>query len=956
MALVLFSVLSFLCLVSGDALFYTLGSSVQGFLLGVFGIYAFFVLIDLALWGLKLASGKSVISKKIFRKYFIVRVIIVCVFAILHLAISHNGDIEFGDRIAEVYENGLKGFEATSVAGIFGTLLTSPFVALASYFGTYFLFGVTIILCLLYLFGKNIFGKFSGKKPQQKPKKSVKKPAAAKDDDLPREEYEPYFFNENGEFSKKSKKEISSGVVNRLEPFAGKFYFKDDISGADDEHAHPVRKSADHPDSKIDLKKRKDSVGSMGRDFSDYGIDDKKIGDYGKKAEVSEPMKRDAFAEGLDESESDKRVYTVPFDKGETKLSDLGGASYRGYGAEDDGDGLDDYGDYGGHDDHGGYNDEKDLRGDDMRVDGGYYSERYDDDIDPYGDVLAGGEDDLHEKRAEFKDFERDDVGDDEAESASKVGAFAGTHKYSQKFTPAREEEKDYAEEDADGDSIENMPSDYAYNPPPIALLEEYTQDPQKIWEEQQHQRWCCDTIVKVIKSKKNIDVTVERVIMGPAVTRYDIGVPEPYGPSDILQLRQDLAFRLQTGGELRMYSVPYSSYIGIEIANKEPRTIGLKASLLSEDYAATQGKNGLFFVFGEDLLGKTIVMNLNAMPHLLVCGTTGSGKSVCLNVMLASLMFRYSPAELRMIIVDPKAVEFQNYKGAPHLIFNEILGNDDRTISVLEWCVEEMERRYKTIAGNGCKDIFEYNKKTEGQKMPCILVLIDEYADFVNAQQNNKKKIELCIDRLAAKARAAGISLVIAMQRASASIISGAIKTNIVSRICFLTGSGVDSRVILDEQGAEKLLGKGDALYRVQGSSNLKRGQGAFMSNDEAKKVLDYVIENNKCYYDNKLLQAINNSVLTDGDQRVAGRSSRPDEVDEDYRRALRFAIMRQVVSGSSLRTTLRIGYNKSASIINWMEKMGYISPILENRMRKVLFTREDYEETYGEFIEDDF
>ena len=355
--------------------------------------------------------------------------------------------------------------------------------------------------------------------------------------------------------------------------------------------------------------------------------------------------------------------------------------------------------------------------------------------------------------------------------------------------------------------------------------------------------------------------------------------------------------------------------------------------------------------------------MNINAMPHLLVCGTTGSGKSVCLNVLLVSLLYRYSPAELRIIIVDPKKVEFKNFKGIPHLVFNEILGTDNRTVAVLEWVVQEMERRYDFIGDNGCKDIFEYNDRAEnegGRKMPCLLVLIDEYADLVMAQQQNKKKIENYIERLAQKARAAGISLICATQRASVSVISGSIKTNIISKICFQTNSGVDSRVILDEQGAEKLLGHGDALYRTSGSGSLKRGQGAFMSNEEVKKVVAYIIENNKAYFDNKLLQTISDAANSDEEetlnkpQPVRGLPSRPDEVDEDFKRALRFAIKRQVVSGSSLRTMLRIGYNKSASIIAWMERMGYISPITENRMRKVQITRDDYERVYGEFVED--
>ncbi|MBO7369232.1 MAG: DNA translocase FtsK, partial [Clostridia bacterium] len=519
--------------------------------------------------------------------------------------------------------------------------------------------------------------------------------------------------------------------------------------------------------------------------------------------------------------------------------------------------------------------------------------------------------------------------------------------------------------EDDDSESIENMPANYGYVRPPLSLLNEYKQDEQEAWEEHNRQKWCAEMIVKVIKNKKNIDVRVENIITGPSITRYDISIPEDVSPSDVFSARQDLSFRLETGGELRMYNIPYTSLIGIEVANKHSRTVGLKEAISAESYQRALTKKGLHFVFGEDLLGQTISMNVNAMPHLLVCGTTGSGKSVCLNTMLVSLLYHYSPAEFRLIIIDPKKVEFKNFKGIPHLVFNEILGLDNRAIAVLEWAVAEMDRRYEFLADLGYKDIFEYNRAIDGtgeKKIPSILILIDEFAELVMAQAQNKKKIEQYIGRLAQKARSAGISLICATQRASVNVITGSIKANIASRICFKTSSPIDSRVIIDEQGADKLLGNGDALYKTTEDSVLHRGQGAFISNDEIKKVVAFINEHNKCYYDKELLKALNAAANSEEEEQsgqkaaVKGGSTRPDEVDEDYKKALRFAISRQVVSGSSLRTVLKIGYNKSAAIIMWMEKMGYISPILENRMRKVIFTKEDYENTYGPFEDDDF
>ena len=1041
MAFMLFAVLALVCLITGDLLFYALGSAVQGFLLGVFGIYSFFVLVDLAYLGLRFIIGRPVLAGDVFKKYAVIRIALLALFAILHLAISSNFAVGFGEQISSAYSGGLSGFSSTTIFGVLGVLIIAPVVTIASVFGSYLLYSIVLAVSLVYVLKNPVLALF-GKKPAPK-KASVKTEEKIDFNDEGIEESMlnssdksvenrrfGFFFNEDG-FKKKSRRELNSGEHNDAYIFGGDFGKKTDEakrSGAPEKRAVPPLEYSDD-EGKIDLRKKKDSVGDLGQN-------------YPRSGGVSKVIPREpVFVEGENEKidKSNERVYVVPVTADHPTVRSTEPVSHSVQDKEKDRPAP--VADNNKKNilsvETSPFGDEARVKSqsyDDITTDPAFESERAFEPEKPFytgtssqketsepKDFPDFSDGEMHVRHTEVKSFDRngedildsiykeqseepsfdtasrfddsasyeeydepteDDYSEDENEEES-VGASAPktnvprpreTYDERRNARPTiaqqtslfgKTKPKFTVPEDDDSEPIENMPANYGYTPPPVTLLNDYKQDDQEAWEERNRQKWCADMIVKVIKNKKNIDVSVENIVTGPAITRYEISIPDDVSPTDIFSTRSDLSFRLETGGELRMYSIPYTSRIGIEVANRYSRTVGLKETLLSESYQKTFNKKGLHFVFGEDLLGQTISMNINAMPHLLVCGTTGSGKSVCLNTMLVSLLYRYSPAEFRLIIIDPKKVEFKNFKGIPHLVFNEILGLDNRALAVLEWAVAEMDRRYDFLADLGFKDIFEYNRSIEGsgeKKLPSILILIDEFAELVMAQPQNKKKIENYIGRLAQKARSAGISLICATQRASVNVITGSIKANIASRICFKTSSPVDSRVIIDEQGADKLLGNGDALYKTTEDSSLRRGQGAFISNDEVKKVVAFINEHNKCYYDNKLLEALNSVASEEEEeqngtkQAVKGSNARPDEVDEDYKKALRFAITRQVVSGSSLRTVLKIGYNKSAAIIMWMEKMGYISPILENRMRKVIFTREDYEETYGPFEDDDF
>ena len=518
------------------------------------------------------------------------------------------------------------------------------------------------------------------------------------------------------------------------------------------------------------------------------------------------------------------------------------------------------------------------------------------------------------------------------------------------------------------------MPLNYKYTPPKLDLLKDYTPDEKALWEERKRQEFCKQKIVSVYKNK-NIDVEVVNVVSGSTTTRFDIAIPEDIKLSDVFALQNDLSFRLKTGGELKMYSIPRTEYIGIEIASEARQTVGMRKVFESPATKSVNFAKGTFFMLGEDVLGAPIYLNLMDMPHLLICGATGTGKSVCLNTLLVSLMYRYSPEELRFIIVDPKRVEFNEYQGLPHLVFDYILGFDDngkatKAIAVLEWAVQEMERRYTYLADNRCKDIKEYNaRKDVKRKIPYLIILIDEFSDFIMASPESRRAIEVSVGRLAQKARAAGISLILATQRPSVDVISGSIKTNIPSRICFKTSSPTDSRVVIDKNGAELLLSKGDCMFKTTQDSNLKRAQGALITTDELKAVIEFIKTHNECYFDNAILDKINKvaaNVENGGEaddelptpnklpSGVNRMSLEPAAADDLTKRSLRLAISRGSISTSLLRTFFRIGYNRANSIVLWLERMNYVSPPLDNQTRKAIMTKEQYVQVFGDFVED--
>lgn len=442
------------------------------------------------------------------------------------------------------------------------------------------------------------------------------------------------------------------------------------------------------------------------------------------------------------------------------------------------------------------------------------------------------------------------------------------------------------------------------------------------------------------------IPAKVRSVVVGPAVTRYELEMPAGVPVTKIKNRSDDIALSLATEGAVRIEApVPGRSVVGVEVPNKTIATVSLRDILESREFR--ESPSPLTFALGKDIAGSVIVANMQKLTHLLVAGSTGSGKSVCLNSIILSIIYKSSPEDVRIVLVDPKRVEFTSYNGLPHLIMPNVICDTQKAISTLNWAITEMEHRFEMLGLARVKNIDEYNmtddvKSGKIKKMPFIVIIVDELADLM---MTGKKEVEEKIIRLAQKSRAAGIHLILATQRPSADVITGLIKSNIPSRIAFAVTSGIDSSIILDRVGAEKLLGKGDMLYYPIGAQDPKRVQGCFITTNETNNIVDYVRENNKPIFDKKIEEQIDNP-----NKNTIGGIQVNNELDELFPLALKTVIECGQASTTMLRRRFAIGFPRASRIIDQMEELGYISQSDGPKGRQVYVTMDEFREIYGD------
>jgi DNA segregation ATPase FtsK/SpoIIIE, S-DNA-T family len=500
---------------------------------------------------------------------------------------------------------------------------------------------------------------------------------------------------------------------------------------------------------------------------------------------------------------------------------------------------------------------------------------------------------------------------------------------------PAAEPTKPEAQkETAQQPAAPAEPAEKPYVFPPISLL---GRDPGNssgsgILEQQKNGR----KLEMTLKSF-GVEARVINVSAGPTVTRYEVSPSQGVKVSKIVNLADDIALNLAASGIRIEAPIPGKAAVGIEVPNKETKSVYLRTVLESDAFRKHPSK--LAFALGEDITGNPIVTDIAKMPHLLIAGATGSGKSVCINTLITSILYKADPKEVKLLLVDPKVVELSVYNGIPHLLI-PVVTDPKKASAALNWAVREMLERYNDFAACGVRDIKGFNamKEEKGEpeaKMPQIVIIIDELADLMMAAPG---EVEDSICRLAQMARAAGMHLIIATQRPSVDVITGVIKANIPSRLAFAVSSGIDSRTILDMVGAEKLLGKGDMLFYPSGQAKPSRIQGAFVTDKEVEQIVDFLRKSSRPGYTQEMVDQIT---------AVAKTASGPsEETDEFFEQAVDLILEKEKASVSMLQRQFRIGYNRAARLMDELERRGLVGPEEGSKPRKVLITREQWEE----------
>ena len=493
-----------------------------------------------------------------------------------------------------------------------------------------------------------------------------------------------------------------------------------------------------------------------------------------------------------------------------------------------------------------------------------------------------------------------------------------------------------------------SMEQTEVYQFPPISLLTEnrggnYSEAGAEL---RNNSRRLAETLTSF-----GVDATPGDVVHGPSITRYEFVLDQGVKLSKITNLADDIALALGATG-VRIAPIPDKiSVVGIEVPNKQVTPVLIRDVIESRDFA--EHKSNVAFALGRDISGRNVIGNIERLPHVLIAGTTGSGKSVCTNSLIVSLLYKSTPDQVRFIMVDPKMVELAPYNGIPHLLI-PVVTDPKKAAGALQWAVFEMMKRYKTFSECGVKKLEEYNRlaktREDMETLPSVVVVIDELADLMLVAA---KEVEESICRVAQMGRAAGVHLVIATQRPSADVITGLMKANIPSRIAFAVASSLESRIILDNTGAEKLVGKGDMLYAPLGGGKPTRVQGCFISPEEIEQVVEFVKSSGEANYSDEVIAKIEQSVQEKekggkggGSAAAAPAESGEEEVDELLSAAVEVVLETGQASVSMLQRRLKLGYSRAARLVDQMEAQGIVGPFEGSKPRQLLITKEKWQE----------
>jgi S-DNA-T family DNA segregation ATPase FtsK/SpoIIIE len=487
---------------------------------------------------------------------------------------------------------------------------------------------------------------------------------------------------------------------------------------------------------------------------------------------------------------------------------------------------------------------------------------------------------------------------------------------------------EEFEEDDDKGGFAPRPPASGHYSLPPLTLLDRYDQQEIGIDKDYYYK------VSRILVSKLEdfgVSGEVKGISPGPVVTTYEYAPAPGIKINKIVSLADDLAMALKADRVRIVGSIPGKAALGIEIPNPKRKTVYLRDILMTEKYR--DATSGLTLALGLDVVGRPVVADITRMPHLLIAGATGAGKSVAINAFIASILFKSTPDEVRLLMIDPKRIELSVYEDIPHLL-HPVVVEPKMASRALMWAVREMERRYKLLEEQRVKSFDSYNQLPDVEKLPYIVIIVDELADLMMVAS---KDVETSIARLAQMARAAGMHIMLATQRPSVDVLTGLIKANFPTRISFKVASKVDSRTILDQSGAEHLLGDGDMLFLPPGAAKLKRIHGAFISEQETERMIEFIRKQGKAEYDQSVLQVVEEE--TDSNGVEAG------EHDDRYDEAVAVVTATGQASISMVQRRLRVGYNRAARMIEVMEKEGIVGPADGSRPREVL-VRSDYSE----------
>ena len=499
-----------------------------------------------------------------------------------------------------------------------------------------------------------------------------------------------------------------------------------------------------------------------------------------------------------------------------------------------------------------------------------------------------------------------------------------------------KEETEKFTEHIEENENTEEETDSYKF--PPLSLLKETKSTNAAALSAELD--GTAEKLVETLKSF-GVDTRVVDISRGPTVTRYELQPSAGVKISKITNLADDIALNLATAGVRIEAPIPNKAAVGIEVPNKASAVVGVKGILESPAFSSAKSK--LTVALGRDIGGNAIVADIGKMPHGLIAGATGSGKSVCINSIIISLLYKASPDEVKLLMIDPKVVELGIYNGIPHLLV-PVVTDPRKAAGALGWAVSEMEKRYKMFADRGVRDLAGYNRFVENlgdpevKQMPHIVIIIDELADLMMTAPN---EVEDSINRIAAKARAAGMHLIIATQRPSVDVVTGVIKANIPTRIAFAVSSHIDSRTILDTAGAEKLLGRGDMLFSPVGATKANRVQGCFVSDEEVEAVVEYVKSDHQTEYDEEVINEITRQAAIDKKQKTGLPEDGPSD-DPMLNDAIRVVVENGMASTSLLQRKLKLGYARAARIVDEMEQRGVVGPYEGSKPRKVLITKD--------------